>query len=273
MSLLEVIGVTHTYAGSRLFRRAGRQTPVLTGVSLSIEQGMGLGLLGASGAGKSTLGRVILGLERPRQGQVLFQGQDLYRADASTRRQLRRDLQAVFQDYTSSVNPRMTAGQIVGEPLENYERLSARELHRTVGELLERVGLKAEDARKYPHQFSGGQLQRISIARAIALKPKLIVLDEAVSSLDMVNQTNILALLGDLKSIFGLSYLFITHDVKAAYSISDALAVMEKGALIERCGDKDQLFSSPHPVVNKLISSVLSEHPRYRSLASSSNPS
>jgi nickel transport system ATP-binding protein len=126
--------------------------------------------------------------------------------------------------------------------------------------------------RKYPRQFSGGQLQRINIARAIALKPKLIVLDESVSSLDMVNQTNILSLLSELKSVFGLSYLFITHDIKAAYSISDTLAVMEKGELVELCYDKNQVFASHHPTVKNLISSILSEHPRHRSISSGGNP-
>lgn len=271
MSLLQVEEVTHTYGSSRLFWRSNRQTPILSNISLTIEPGMCLGLLGTSGAGKSTLGKVILGLEKPQKGRVIFQGQDLYSMDSHARKQIRRDLQVVFQDCYSSVNPRMTAAQIIGEPLENYERLSALEQKRTIAGLLEMVGLTSEDMKKYPRQFSGGQLQRINIARAIALKPKLIVLDESVSSLDMVNQTHILDLLRELKSEFGLSYLFITHDIKAAYSISDALAVMEKGELVELCHDKNQVFSSDHPAVKKLISSILSEHPRHRSIASGRN--
>ncbi|MCZ8511860.1 nickel import ATP-binding protein NikE [Paenibacillus filicis] len=266
MSLLQVKDVTHAYASSTLFWQSKRHAPVLSGVSLTIEPGKCLGLLGTSGAGKSTLGKVILGLEKPQKGQVLFQGMNLYDTDASARRRLRRDLQVVFQDCYSSVNPRMTAEQIIGEPLQNYESLSSKEQKRTVGELLERVGLNADDMTKHPHQFSGGQLQRINIARAIALKPKLIVLDEAVSSLDMVTQSHILALLSDLKSTYGLSYLFITHDIKAAYSISDALAVMEKGEVVEFCEDKAQFLQSPHPGVRNLVQSILSEHPRYRSL-------
>ncbi|AFC32578.1 oligopeptide ABC transporter ATP-binding protein [Paenibacillus mucilaginosus 3016] len=265
MTLLQVNEVTHAYASSSLFRRSKRDTNILSGVSLRIEEGTCLGLLGASGAGKSTLGRVILGLEKPKQGQVLFQGHDLYAVDSKIRRQLRRDLQVVFQDCYSSVNPRMTAEQIIGEPLGNYESLSPQEQKRAVGELLERVGLSAKDGGKYPHQFSGGQLQRINIARAIALKPKMIVLDEAVSSLDMVHQTNILRLLSDLRSAFGLSYLFITHDIKAAYTIADALAVMEKGQVAEYCERKEQFLLSPHPAVRSLLGSMLSEHPRYRS--------
>ncbi|MEW9699408.1 nickel import ATP-binding protein NikE [Paenibacillus sp. SI8] len=267
MSLLQVKDVTHTYGASSLFWRSKKQTTVLSGVSLAIEQGKCLGLLGTSGAGKSTLGKVILGLEKPQKGQVLFQGIDLYHTDTSTRRQLRRDLQVVFQDCYSSVNPRMTVEQIIGEPLDNYESLSVKEQTRTIGELLERVGLKPEDMGKYPHQFSGGQLQRINIARAISLKPKLLVLDEAVSSLDMVTQTQVLALFGELKSAFGLSYLFITHDIKAAYSISDTLAVMEKGEIAEQFADKSRLLSSKHPVVENLLGSILAEHPRDRSLS------
>ncbi|WNC12268.1 nickel import ATP-binding protein NikE [Brevibacillus brevis] len=265
--LLQVKGVTHAYGKTGLFHRSGRSEPVLSNVSLTIEQGMCLGLLGTSGAGKSTLGKVILGLMRPRQGQVIFQGKDLYKADSSTRKELRRDLQVVFQDCYSAVNPRMSAEQIIGEPLDNYEKLTISEQKRRIGELLEMVGLTPADMRKYPRQFSGGQLQRINIARAIALKPKLIVLDESVSSLDMVNQMHILRLFGELKSVFGLSYLFITHDIKAAYTISDRVAVMEKGEVVEMCHDKDGIFASSHPAVKSLISSILPEHPRHRAFS------
>ncbi|MGK5507817.1 nickel import ATP-binding protein NikE [Brevibacillus formosus] len=270
--LLQVKDVSHSYGVPRLFWRSDRRVPVLSDISLTIEQGMCLGLLGTSGAGKSTLGKVILGLEKPRQGQVFFQGHDLYSTDIQTRKALRRDLQVVFQDCYSSVNPRMTAERIIGEPLDNYERLSLNEQKRKIGELLEMVGLNPEDMRKYPNQFSGGQLQRINIARAIALKPKMIVLDESVSSLDMVNQTHILGLLSELKSVFGLSYLFITHDIKAAYSICDGLAVLEKGELVEMCDDKDRIFASSHATVRSLTSSILSEHPRHRSLSSDEDP-
>lgn len=266
--LLQVKEVTHTYGETSLFRRSVHRAPVLSNVSLTIEQGMCLGLLGTSGAGKSTLGQVSLGLLKPQKGQVIFQGKDLYHVNSITRKELRRDLQVVFQDCYSSVNPRMTAERIIGEPLDNYERLTVNEQKRKIGELLEMVGLTPADMQKYPHQFSGGQLQRISIARAIALRPKLIVLDESVSSLDMVNQTHILRLFRELKLMFGLSYLFITHDIKAAYSISDVLAVMDKGEVVEMCHDKDAIFSSAHPTVNRLVSSILSEHPSQRILSS-----
>lgn len=264
MTLLQVKEVTHSYASSNFFRRPKGDTNVLSNVSLHIDEGTCLGLLGTSGAGKSTLGRIILGLEKPKKGQVLFQGNDLYALDSNNRRQLRRNLQVVFQDCYSAVNPKMTAEQIIGEPLDNYETLSVQEQKRAVGELLECVGLSSTDMGKYPHQFSGGQLQRINIARAIALKPRMIVLDEAVSSLDMVNQTNILHLLNDLRSMFGMSYLFITHDIKAAYMISDTLAVMEKGQVAEYCENKERFLLSSHPAVKGLLGSMLSEHPRHR---------
>lgn len=266
MSLLQVNEVTHSYGSRTFFNRKDSSKKVLSDISLSIEEGTCLGMLGTSGAGKSTLGKVILGLERPQYGQVLFQGYDIYTADKQTRQNIRRDLQAVFQDSYSSVNPRMTAEQIIAEPLENYEKLTAAEQRRTIVELLERVGLSEADLKKYPHQFSGGQLQRINIARAISLKPKLIVLDESVSSLDMVNQTLILELLRELKEDFGLSYLFITHDIKAAYMISDTLGVLEKGELVELYESKNQFFTSEHPVVKEMRGSILAEHPRFRTI-------
>ncbi|RKD75987.1 nickel transport system ATP-binding protein [Sinobaca qinghaiensis] len=267
MSLLEVKDVTHTYGSARSFLPIRRkETQVLSNVSLTVEQGMCMGLIGTSGAGKSTLGKVILGLEKPKKGQVLFQGEDLYTMTAAARRKMRRDLQVVFQDSYSSVNPRLTAEQIIGEPLDNYEKLSVSEQKRTVAQLLEMVGLHAEDMKKRPGQFSGGQLQRISIARSIALKPKMIVLDESVSSLDMVTQTNILHLLQELKNEYSLSYLFITHDIRAAYFISDAMIVMENGRIVETCYDKNDIFTSEQPKVKELVASILPEHPKDRTI-------
>ncbi|MFJ7669283.1 ATP-binding cassette domain-containing protein [Lysinibacillus sp. NPDC097195] len=275
MSLLQVKGVSHSYGFdlSNFFKWNTRSKKVLSSITLSIDVGICLGVLGTSGAGKSTLGKVILGLQRPQCGQVLFQGHDIYTADKHTRYKIRRHLQAVFQDSYSSVNPRMTAERIIAEPLENYEKLTLAELKRSVIELLERVGLSEKDLKKYPHQFSGGQLQRINIARAISLKPKLIVLDESISSLDMVNQTLILELLKDLKKDFGLSYFFITHDIKAACAISDQLAVLEKGEVIDFYDCKNQFFTSEHPVVKTMIGSMLAEHPQKNIGASHSNNS
>ncbi|WP_332699293.1 nickel import ATP-binding protein NikE [Halalkalibacter lacteus] len=271
MSLLQVKEVTHSYNAKKLFTWKDQSKKALIDVSFSIEEGTCLGLLGTSGAGKSTLGKVILGIQRPQHGRVLFQGYDIYHASKMIQRKIRRDLQVVFQDSYSSVNPRMTAERIISEPLQNYENLTLSEQKRTVISLLERVGLSEKDLKKYPHQFSGGQLQRVNIARAIALKPKLIVLDESVSSLDMVTQSLILQLLRELKDDFGLSYLFITHDIKAAFSISDTFGVLEKGELIGLYDSKDQLFASKHPVVERMRDSVLAEHPRLRTLRARGN--
>jgi nickel transport system ATP-binding protein len=264
MAMLEVKNITHSYTSSTWFRKSLSNKNVINNVSLQIEQGTCMGLLGSSGAGKSTLGKIILGMERPKQGQVFFQGQDVYALNSKLGRQWRRDLQVVFQDCYSAVNPKMTAEQIIGEPLHNYEITTMKEQKRYIGELLECVGLQATDGSKYPHQFSGGQLQRINIARAIALKPKLIVLDEALSSLDMVTQSQILKLLQDLRMKFGLSYLFITHDIKAAFTISDTLAVMQNGQIVEHCNDKEQFLQSSHPAVKSLLDCMVSEHPRER---------
>lgn len=266
MTLLQVNNVTHRYKSRRFFKKENHSKEVLSNISFSLEKGTCLGLLGTSGAGKSTLGKVILGLEQPEHGEVLFQGHNLYKADKKSRQLIRRNLQVVFQDSYSSVNPRLTAERIIGEPLENYESLTLAQQKKAVIELLERVGLNETDLKKYPHQFSGGQLQRINIARAIALKPKLIVLDEAVSSLDMVTQTLILELLQGLKEDFQLSYLFITHDIKAAYTISDRIGVLEKGKLIQQYASKNEFFTSEHPVVKEMRNSILAEHPRFRSI-------
>ncbi|MEH7312942.1 nickel import ATP-binding protein NikE [Priestia megaterium] len=271
MSLLQVNEATHSYGNRTFFKWQNRSKKVLSDISFSIEEGTCLGMLGTSGAGKSTLGKVILGLEKPKHGQILFQGHDIYTVDKYTRQKIRRDLQVVFQDSYSAVNPRMTAERIIAEPLENYEKLTLAEQKRTVIELLEKVGLGEKDLKKYPHQFSGGQLQRINIARAVSLKPKLIVLDESVSSLDMVTQTLILELLRELKEDFGLSYFFITHDIKAACMISDTLGVLEKGELIEHHNSKNEFFSSENPVVKEMRGSILAEHPRFRSIRTKSN--
>ncbi|MDK8190355.1 nickel import ATP-binding protein NikE [Paenibacillus sp. UMB7766-LJ446] len=262
--MLQVCEVSHSYGRRNWLDRSGTPAPVVADISLMIEQGVCLGLLGTSGAGKSTLGKIILGLERPRQGRVLFQGQDIYQSSKRALKSLRRDLQVVFQDCYSAVNPLMTAAQIIGEPLDNYERMSTKEQQRKISQLLEQVGLAPEDSSKLPHQFSGGQLQRVNIARAIALKPKLIVLDESVSSLDMVHQTQILSLLAELRASYGLSYLFITHDIRAAMTICDRVAVMDQGRLVF-CGDeKESILQSQHPAVQQLVSSILPEHPSGR---------
>lgn len=262
--MLQVREVKHGY-GRRLFRKFSiEKERVLDGVSFELEQGMCLGLLGTSGAGKSTLGRIVLGLQKPDGGQVLFEGRDLYAAGGKAIRTVRRDIQAVFQDCHSAVNPLMTAEQIIGEPLRNYDKPSARELKRQVAELLERVGLSADDAGKRPDQFSGGQLQRINIARAIAPRPKLIVFDEPVSSLDRVHQALILDLLAELKTSLGLSYLFITHDIEAAETVCDRIAVMDEGNIVYRTENSSALRAADHEAVKRLTQAILPGHPSER---------
>ncbi|GGF94926.1 peptide ABC transporter ATP-binding protein [Paenibacillus albidus] len=261
--MLQVREVSHSYGNRNWLDRSGSR-PVLENISLTMDKGSCYGLLGTSGAGKSTLGKIILGIEKPSKGEVWFEGKNLYHSSRKLLKEWRRDLQVVFQDCYSAVNPLMTAAQIIGEPLRNFERYSPKELQRRIGILLEQVGLRPEDERKYPHQFSGGQLQRVNIARAIALKPKLIVLDESVSSLDMVHQTQILSLLADLRTHYGLSYLFITHDIRAATAICDHIAVMDQGSLVYQGGDRESLIQCAHPAVKQLVSSILPEHPSER---------
>ncbi|GGN98338.1 nickel import ATP-binding protein NikE [Saccharibacillus kuerlensis] len=262
--MLQVHQVSHSYGGSGWRKSKAAAGKVLDNVSFDLEPGCCLGLLGTSGAGKSTLGKIVLGLQKPASGQVTFEGFELYTKGRQGIRKVRRDLQAVFQDCYSAVNPLMTADHIIGEPLRNYERLSPAELKRRTGELLEQVGLAAEDGSKRPSQFSGGQLQRVNIARAIALKPKLIVLDEPISSLDMVHQTLILDLLSELKDSIGLSYLFITHDIQAVMTICDRVAVMDKGQIVYHTDSPSSLPSAEHEAVQRLVSAVLPQHPSLR---------
>ncbi|MDF2570861.1 MAG: gsiA 1 [Sporomusa sp.] len=261
--LLELHGVSKHFHGGGIFKQ-GRKVQATKAINLSVGAKECLGLVGESGSGKSTLGRIILGIEKPDQGEVLFQGVNLYGKDRDGIRAVRRDLQVVFQDCFSSVNPRLTAGQSIAEPLKNFEHLSYHDELRTVGELLEIVGLDAEDATKYPHQFSGGQLQRVCIARAISLRPKLIVFDEAVSSLDVLVQAQILGLLSDLREELGMSYIFISHDLAAVAHLSDRLAVMYAGEIVERLDDMDDIYCLAHPVSLALLAAVLPAQPEYR---------
>ncbi len=258
--LLELRQVSKHFHGGGIFKQ-GRRVQATKEVSLALGAKECLGLVGESGSGKSTLGRIILGIEKPEAGEVLFQGINLYGKDKAAIRAVRRDLQVVFQDCFSSVNPRMTAGESIAEPLKNFESLTYREALRTVGELLELVGLKAEDALKFPHQFSGGQLQRVCIARAISLQPKLIVLDEAVSSLDVLVQAQILELLSALREELSMSYVFISHDLAAVARLADRLAVMQAGEIVERLEMMEDIHCLTHPVSLALLAAVLPAEP------------
>jgi oligopeptide transport system ATP-binding protein len=225
-------------------------------VSFSVHSGETLGLVGESGCGKSTTGRTILQLYRPTKGSVHFEGEDLTSLTGSALRRMRQRMQMIFQDPYASLNPRMTVGGIVGEPLEVHGVARGAEKRERVQELLRLVGLNPYFVNRYPHEFSGGQRQRIGVARALALNPSFIVCDEPISSLDVSIQAQVVNLLEDLQEQFGLTYLFIAHDLSMVRHISDRVAVMYLGKIVELT-DRDSLYENPlHPYTQALLSAV-----------------
>jgi oligopeptide/dipeptide ABC transporter ATP-binding protein len=254
--LLQVRDLRKYFYRERLFSTEKKPIRAVDGISFSIRKGETLGLVGESGCGKTTAGKSILRLIEPTSGQISFKDQDVLRLDREPLRKLRLHMQFIFQDPYESLNPRMKVGDIVGEGLEIHRIALGKEKARRVSELLQRVGLHPQDAVRYPHEFSGGQRQRIGIARAISLNPELIVADEPVSALDVSIQAQILNLLMDLRDQLGLTYLFISHDLRIVKHISDRIAVMYMGKIVETA-ESEELFRRPlHPYTQLLLKSI-----------------
>ena len=261
--LLEVKHLVKHYPVRKgVFGRVSGQVHAVDDVSFSIAAGETLGLVGESGCGKSTTGKAVLKLVEPTSGSIVWRGRRIDELSSADMRPYRRELQAVFQDPYSSLNPRMRAEDIVGEPIRNFEYAGNAEIRERVAALFDKVGLRADQMIKYPYEFSGGQRQRLGIARALALRPKLIVCDEPVSALDVSVQAQVINLLMDLQDEMQLSYLFVAHDLAVVEHISHRVAVMYLGKLVELT-DKRSLFAHPqHPYTEALLSAVPAPDPR-----------
>ena len=265
MALLEIkdLKVHYPIRGGVLGRTVGYVNAV-DGISFKIEEGNTFGLVGESGSGKSTTGKAIIGLAKITQGQILFEGEDITKYIGKNNTPYRRGVQMIFQDAYSSLNPKKRVKDIIAEPLRNFEKLTPGEEQKRVTELLDIVGLSPETALKYPHEFSGGQRQRIGIARAMALKPKLIIADEPVSALDLSVQAQVLNYMKDIQQQFKLAYLFVSHDLGVVKHMCSEIAIMHKGRFVEE-GSRDNIYNNPtHIYTKRLIAAIPDINPSNR---------
>jgi oligopeptide/dipeptide ABC transporter ATP-binding protein len=266
-NILEVEDLQKYYPVTQgiVFKRTVAQIKAVDGVSFALRTGETLGIVGESGCGKSTLARVLMNLDKPTSGTVKYKGQDVFKLNRGELKRLRRNVQLVMQDPYTSLNPRMTVGDIVGEPFEIHSEVAPKGSRRKkVEDLLDVVGLNPEHINRYPHQFSGGQRQRIGIARALALQPEVLICDEPVSALDVSIQAQVMNLLERLQGEFGLSYVFIAHDLSVVRHLADRVAVMYLGKIVE-IGSDEQIYERPtHPYTQALLSAVPVPDPTVR---------